>query len=124
MTKNKETVTAYMDGFGRMDRELILSCLADDVEWIIPGMFHTVGKEAFAGHIVDEGFSRETAPKITVDRLIEEDDKVVAEGSVVAPKDDGTFLNIVFCDVFDMHAGKIKKLVSYLVEVRSSGAGG
>lgn len=113
-----------MDGFGRMDRELILSCLTDDVEWIIPGMFHTVGKEAFSGHIVDEGFSRETAPKITVDRLIEEDDKVVAEGSVVAPKDDGTFLNIVFCDVFDMHGGKIKKLVSYLVEVSSSGAGG
>jgi len=118
MTRNQNTVTAYLDGFGRMDRELILSCLTDDVEWVIPGMFHTFGKDAFSGHIVDDGFSEETAPKISVHRLIETDNTVVVEGSVAAPKDDGSFLDLVFCDVFDLRDGKIKKLVSYLVEIK------
>ena len=118
MTRNQNTVTAYWDGFGRMDRELILSCLTDDVEWVIPGMFHTFGKDAFSGHIVDDGFSEETAPKITVHLLIETDNTVVVEGSVAAPKDDGSFLDLVFCDVFDLRDGKIKKLVSYLVEIK------
>lgn len=56
VTQNKKTVDKYMDGFGRSDREQILSCLTDDVEWEIPGVFHVRGKEGFARHIVDEGF--------------------------------------------------------------------
>jgi ketosteroid isomerase-like protein len=114
MTPNKRTVEAYMDGFRKTDRPLILSCLTDDVEWWIPGAFHARGKDEFAGHIVDEGFVDH--PLITVSRLTEEDDVVVAEGSVRAPKPDGTFLDLVFCDVFDMRDGKIRRLASYLME--------
>ncbi|HET9314185.1 MAG TPA: nuclear transport factor 2 family protein, partial [Vicinamibacteria bacterium] len=55
-------------------------------------------------------------PAIAVSRLTEEDDVVVAEGSVRAPRQDGSVLNLVFCDVFDMRAGKIRRLVSYLME--------
>jgi uncharacterized protein len=46
MSKNKQTVDKYMDGFRRSDHEEILSCLTDDVEWDIPGAFHVRGKEA------------------------------------------------------------------------------
>jgi ketosteroid isomerase-like protein len=116
MTPNKKTVEAYMDGFRRTDRPLILSCLTDDVEWVLPGAFHTRGKGEFAGHIVDEGFADK--PLITVSRLIEENDVVIAEGSVRAPKPEGTFMDLVFCDVFDMRGGKIRKLVSYLMETK------
>jgi ketosteroid isomerase-like protein len=45
-------------------------------------------------------------------------DVVVAEGSVRAPKTDGTVLNLVFCDVFDMRGGKIWRLISYLVDAK------
>jgi ketosteroid isomerase-like protein len=83
------------------------------VEWVLPGVFHIQGKHDFAGHIVDEGF--EGRPEITVSRLLEEGDVVVAEGTVRAPKEDGTVLNLIFCDVFDMRDGKIRRLVSYLV---------
>lgn len=114
MTPNKKTVEAYMDGFRKTDRPLILSCLTDDVEWVLPGAFHVRGKEDFAGHIVDEGFTGH--PLITVGRMVEEDDVVVAEGSVRAPKPDGTYLDLVFCDVFDMRGGKIRRLVSYLMQ--------
>jgi ketosteroid isomerase-like protein len=116
MTPNKRTVEAYMDGFRKTDRVQILSCLTDDVEWVIPGAFHVQGKDAFATHIVDDGFAGH--PLISVSRLTEEDDVVVAEGAVRAPKADGTWLDLVFCDVFDMQQEKIRRLVSYLMETK------
>ena len=116
MTPNKQTVETYMDGFRTTDRTRILSCLADDVEWLIPGMFHTRGKDEFAKHIVDDGFTGK--PLITVTRMTEENSVVVAEGSVKAQRTDGPMINLVFCDVFEMRDEKIRKLVSYLVEVK------
>ena len=106
-----------MDGFRRTDRAQILACLTDDVEWVIPGMFHVRGTEAFATHIVDEGFVGQ--PDITVSRWLETGDVVVAEGPVRAPRADGTVANMVFCDVFDMRAGKIRRLISYLMETKA-----
>src|SRR5262245_26392256 len=105
-----------MDGFRKNDRGQSLSSLTDDVEWEIPGVFHVRGKDAFAGHIVDEGFV--PPPGITVTRLTEEHDVVVAEGTVRAPRTDGTVLRLAFCDVFEMRDGRIARLVSYLVETK------
>lgn len=113
-TVNKQTVERYLDGFRLTDREQILSCLTDDVEWVLPGAFHARGRHEFAMHIVDEGFAGQ--PEIAISRLIESHDVVVAEGSVRAPKTDGTAMELVFCDVFDMRNGKIRRLVSYLME--------
>jgi len=116
MTANKRTVNEYMEGFRRSDHELILSCLTDDVEWEIPGAFHVRGKEAFDEEIENEAFVG--SPSISVTRLTEENDIVVAEGSVQAQKKDGELLKLRFCDVFVMQAGKIKQLISYLMEVQ------
>jgi ketosteroid isomerase-like protein len=116
MTANKQTIETYMDGFRNTDRTRILSCLTDDVEWLIPGWFHTHGIDDFAQHIVDEGFAGK--PEITVARLVEEEDVVVAEGTVRAGRTDGGVMNLVFCDVFEMRAAKIKKLTSYLMEIK------
>lgn len=116
MTQNKRTVETYMEGFRRTDRSRILSCLTDDIEWEIPGAFHVRGKEEFAKHIVDEGFVDN--PAITVTRLTEADDVVVAEGSVRTQRKDGTFLNLAFCDVFEMRDGRIRRLISYLMETK------
>jgi uncharacterized protein len=113
MTSNKQTVMRYMDGFRATDRDLILSCLTDDVSWSIPGMFDVKGKAEFAKHIVDEGFSGK--PLITLARLVEENDVVIAEGTVKAPREDGDVLDLAFCDVFEMRECKIARLVSYLV---------
>jgi uncharacterized protein len=105
-----------MDGFRRTDRARILACLTDDVEWVIPGVFHVRGREEFDKHIVDEGFVAN--PAISVARLIEEGDVVVAEGSVRTQRTDGTLGHLVFCDVFEMQDGKIRRLTSYLMEVK------
>lgn len=117
MTPNLTTVETYLRGFRTLDRQLILSCVTDDVEWSIPGAFESKGKEAFAGHIVDPGFA-EAPPTITVSRMIEAGDVVVAEGRVLAPKQDGGVLDLRFCDVFDLREGRIRRLVSYLVAMQ------
>ena len=67
----------------------------------------------------NENEAFEGSPRITVTRLIEENDIVVAEGTVEARKRGGEPLNLRFCDVFTMQAGKIRHLVSYLMEVRA-----
>jgi ketosteroid isomerase-like protein len=116
MTENRRTVESYLEAFRHSDRPRILACLTDDVEWELPGMFHVRGKEEFGTHIVDEGFTGN--PVITVTRVIETGDVVVAEGAVRAPRTDGTFMNLVFCDLFDMQGGRIRRLVSYLMETK------
>ena len=116
MTENKNTVERYMDGFRRTDHDQILSCLTEDVEWLIPGVFHVRGKDEFDGQIEGEGFLG--SPDITVTRLTEEDEVVVAEGSVRAPRKDGTVLLLDFCDVFEMQGGRIRRLISYLMETK------
>lgn len=115
MSANKRTVQQYMDAFTRTDHAEILSCLTEDVEWVIPGVFHVSGKVAFDKEIENDAFVG--SPAIRVTRMTEEDDVVVAEGSVRAARRDGGVLHVVFCDVFVMRGGKIRRLTSYLMEV-------
>jgi ketosteroid isomerase-like protein len=112
LTDNKATVEQYMAGFRSTDRELILSCLTDDVVWTIPGMFEVRGKPDFANHIVEDGFRAH--PVITLARLTEENDVVVAEGTVRTERTDGTVMQLAFCDVFEMRHGRIARLISYI----------
>lgn len=116
MTPNKQTVQKYMDAFTRTDHAEILSCLTEDVEWVLPGAFHLTGKAAFDKEIENDAFVG--SPAIQVTRMTEEDDVVIAEGTVRASKKDGGALNLVFCDVFEMQDAKVRRLISYLMEVK------
>jgi len=82
----------------------------------MPGAFHLIGKEAFEKEIENPAFVGR--PAITVTRMTEENDVVAVEGSVRAARSAGGHLNAVFCDVFVMQGGKIKQLISYLMEVK------
>jgi ketosteroid isomerase-like protein len=115
VSPNKAVVQKYIEGFNQSDHGQILSCLADDVEWIIPGMFHVHGKAAFDREIENDAFVGKPTVKVT--RMTEENDVVIAEGSVRSARRDGGLLNAVFCDVFLMEHTKIKSLTSYLMEV-------
>lgn len=116
MTPNEQTVETYLEGFRRTDREMILSCLTEDIEWSIPGAFHTHGRDEFAGHIVDDDFRPH--PQITVTRRVEAPGEiVVVEGTVRTEKKDGTVLHLAFCDLFEMEDGKVRRLTSYLMPI-------
>ena len=43
MSRNKQTVETYLDGFRKNDHAQILSCLTDDIEWTVFGGFHLTG---------------------------------------------------------------------------------
>jgi len=111
MTANKKTVQKCMDGFMESDHQKILSCLADDVIWEMPGYFNITGKEAFDKEIENDYFAGSPTVKIT--RLMEEGNVVVAEGSVQCRKKSCGFLDAQFCDVFQLENGKIKQLTTY-----------
>ena len=113
MSRNKKVVSDYMDGFNLGDHNKILSCLTDDVVWEMPGAYYHSGKKAFDKEIENEAF--EGKPVINVVRVVEESDIVVAEGTVKGKRKGGEVFNAVFCDVFHMNNGKIKKLTSYLM---------
>jgi ketosteroid isomerase-like protein len=117
MSPNKLTVQKYMDAFTRSNHADVLSCLTDDVEWVIPGAFHLTGKSAFDREIENEAFVG--SPLIRITRLVEEHDVVVAEGTVQSARRDGGLLNAVFCDVFVMQNARIKHLTSYLMEIKA-----
>jgi uncharacterized protein len=117
MTENKRTVEAYLEGFRKSDHAQILSCLTETIVWDMPGAFHLVGKAAFDKEIENDAFIGK--PVIRSIRLVEENDVVVAEGAVQSKKRDGASFSAVFCDVFMMKQGKIDRLTTYLMEVKS-----
>lgn len=117
MTLNGGTIERYMRAFAEGERDVVLACLTDDVEWVIPGHTTTRGKAAFGAEIDNPDF--EGKPEIRVTRLVEEGDVVVAEGSVRTRRRGGESLSLLFCDVFEMREAKIRRLTSYLVVVGS-----
>lgn len=121
MSPNKMTVQKYMDGFNKSDHEQILSCLADDIEWFMPGAFHLEGKDAFDKEIENDAFIG--SPTIRITRMTEENNVVIAEGTVRSTRKDGCLLNAMFCDVFEMENTRIKRLITYLVELEDQASG-
>jgi ketosteroid isomerase-like protein len=113
MSPNKQTVERYIDGFNKSDHAQILSCLTDDIEWLMPGSFHLHGMDAFDKEIENDAFTGK--PMVRLTRMTEESDVVIAEGAVRAAWKHGGFLDAVFCDVFEMENGRIKRLVTYQV---------
>lgn len=118
MTPNKQTVTEYMEAFKVSNHERVLACLTDDVVWEMPGIYIYVGKEAFDKEIENDNFIG--SPTIQIIKLVEENNIVIAEGAVQGNMKNGNKLDAVFCDVFEMENGKIKKLTSYLMSRNAS----
>ena len=114
MTENTSTVERYLDGFRRSDHALVLSCLTDDVEWEIPGLFHVHGKEAFDKHIQDEGFVG--SPVIAVTRMTEANDIVVAEIGSSATEGRDPLEPGLLRRVRDAGRQDDRRLISYLME--------
>jgi len=118
LSENKKTIGKYINGFNKSDHEQILSCLTDDVVWEMPGIFHHEGKYAFDSEIENPAF--EGKPIVVITRLTEENNVVVAEGTVIGKKKGGEVFNAVFCDVFEMENTKIKRLIGYIAMLNQS----
>lgn len=113
MSDRKAIVERYFDGFRRSDHDVVLGCLTDDIVWDLPGFRHLRGKDAFDGEIENEAFVG--PPTLTLDRLVEEGDTVVAIGSGESTHRDGGVHRFAYCDVFTFEGARIRRVESYLV---------
>jgi ketosteroid isomerase-like protein len=52
--------------------------------------------------------------------MVEENDVVITEGTVRVAWKAGGFLDAVFCDAFEMENGRIRRLVTYLVNLKEA----
>lgn len=115
MSEKIKVVEKYLESYERLDYEDIKSTLSPDVEWIAPGLFHVHGVKAF----MEEAARTELTgiPEITTNRLLESNDVVIAEGIVVIKSKSEEVVKISFCDLFEIENAKIKKLISYLMQI-------
>jgi ketosteroid isomerase-like protein len=110
MSRNKEVIATYL---ASTDRSKVAALLADDVEWIEwgdgvpPTGARTRGKQAFIQNFGTDELRSE------VSRLTEENNVVVAEGTVHVHKKEGADLRVQFVDIFELEDGKVKRLNSF-----------
>lgn len=113
MSRRKDVVERYFDGFRRSDHGQILACLTDDVVWDLPGFAHLEGKDAFDGEIENPEF--EGSPALTLDRMVEEGGTVVTTGTGQGRRRSGEVQRFAFCDVFVFEGDLVGRVESYLV---------
>lgn len=113
MSARKDVVETYFDGFRRSDHQQILGCLTDDVIWYLPGYTLLAGKRAFDSEIENENFVG--SPTLTVDRLVESAETVVATGNGEARQKSGEVHRFAFCDIFTFAGALIGRVESYVV---------
>ena len=115
MSAHKDVIQTYFEGFRRSDHAAILACLTDDVVWDLPGYKTLAGKEAFDGEIENDAF--EGSPTLTVDRLVEEGNTVVALGVGQGAMKGGGLHQFAFSTVLTFAWDKISRVESYIVNL-------
>jgi ketosteroid isomerase-like protein len=118
MSRNKQTVVTYLDGFRKNDHAQILSCLTDDIEWTVYGGFHLTGKQAYDEAIEGPGFVE--PPRLEVVRMVEEGDVVMAELTGSVRKDTGEVMRMSMAEVFVMRDGKITERRAWVIELKEN----
>jgi ketosteroid isomerase-like protein len=113
MSQNTATVERYLDGFRKSDHAQILSCLTDDIEWTVFGAFHLTGKQAYDAAIEGSGFTG--PPRLSVVRMVEQDDVVMAELTGEATRDTGEVLRMSMAEVFVMRGGLIAERRAWVI---------
>jgi ketosteroid isomerase-like protein len=118
MSRNTQTVETYVDGFRKNDHAQILSCLTDDVEWIVFGAFHLTGKQAYDEAIDGPAFV--AAPELEIVRMVEEGDVVMAEIAGSVARGTGGVMRMSNTEVFVMRDGKIAEHRSWVIELKEN----
>ena len=118
MSDQKDIVRTYIDGFEKSDHEQILACLTDDIRWTVFGAYRLEGKEAYDAEIENPAFTG--SPTITITRMVEEDDVVMAEMTLEAQRATGETMRAAMGEVFVFRNGKIAERRAYVVELEEN----
>jgi uncharacterized protein len=110
MSPNKHVIETHLTS---TDRSKAADLLADDVVWTewgdgVPATgVQTRGKAAYMQNSGDDEL------RTQIHRMTEENNVVVAEGTVRVHKKDGRILTVEFVDIFELENGKIKRKSSF-----------
>jgi ketosteroid isomerase-like protein len=119
MSRNTDTVHRYLDGFRKNDHEQILSCLTDDIVWTVFGAFQLSGKEAY-DKAIDGAPEFIDPPDLTVVRLVEQGDVVMAELTGTAKRASGGEIRMSMAEVFIMRAGLIAERRAWVIPLNEN----
>jgi len=119
MSRNTETVTAYLDGFRRNDHEQILSCLTDDIQWTVFGAFQLAGKVAY-DKAIDGAPEFIDPPDLQVVRMVEQGDVVMAELTGTAKRAAGGEMRMSMAEVFVMRDGRIAERRAWVIVLKEN----
>lgn len=113
MSSRKAIVEKYIEGFRRTDHAQILSCLTDEVVWVLHGYKTLRGKQEFDAAIENDAF--EGSPMINLERLIEEGNSVAVTGGGSVAKKGGEVMKFAFSEVFTFSGDLVSRLDTYHV---------
>ncbi len=123
MSPNKKVVESYMDALSRLDRPALLSCLTEDVErveWADGFPDSGVPQRGISAVINNIDRPADVALQTKIIRMTEENNVVIAEGTVRIEKKEGDPVTLKFCNVFEFENSKVKRLNSFTTEVKNS----
>ena len=123
MSRNTDTVNAYLDGFRANDHAAILACLTDDIEWTVFGAFHLTGKDAY-DKAIDGAPDFLDPPELEVVRMVEQDDVVMAELTGRVRRAAGGVQHLSMAEVFVMRDGRIAERRAWVVPLDDRPGGG
>ena len=117
--KNKHIVKEINNAFAKGDPETFLSHCDDNVSWTMVGEKANRGKAAIRNWIAS--MKDTEPPKLTLSKLIADDNAVVCSGDMLMKNKDGLAEENTFCDLYEFRGDKIVDLQSFVVKVRPAG---
>ncbi|MBT2766736.1 nuclear transport factor 2 family protein [Stenotrophomonas sp. ISL-67] len=110
---NKSVLLQANEAIVAGDNEGFLSHCTDDIRWTTVGEGTLEGKEAVRQWMKS---AYATPPRFTVDRLVAEDDMVVALGTITADGDGGQPTELIYSDVWRFRDRKMVELNAFVIQ--------
>ncbi|MAP94363.1 MAG: hypothetical protein CMK07_05370 [Ponticaulis sp.] len=112
----KRTIRRYIDGYNRLDEQQIRTCLAERVKWTVLGDYQATGSR-LAPCSKTPSVSNKSAPRITIRRLTEEGETVVAELLTEVDQTDGSILRLAVSETYIFEDDLIAERRAFVVPV-------
>jgi|SRR5476651_2679290 len=112
---NREVIEAITEAFNNNNDEAIVSHMTDDIEWHLLGSNVMTGKQTIA-----DFFKNNPQIKViscTQDHFLVDGDQASVSGEIECQSTTGQVFNMYYCDIYELEDGKVKKMVTYGINI-------
>lgn len=119
MKDHKATILAVNAAFEKGSVEDVLALCTPDIAWTMVGMGTWNGadtiRQNWAAMMGDSAL-----PKISVDRIIVDEENGMGDGIVTTQRKDGSTMTVYYCDTYRFNSeGKITEMKSYCIDEKA-----